>query len=179
MQAFFWISFRLFPTLPPALLTATATDTAKPLPMLQKQSGLKQSSVTHWQGKPRRRHWFNKGIPNSLHDGCAVNYAGTAEGCISGCPRQLRSPGSAGLAAQEGEQQSWRQLSWQRAGVRRALPQTLLVQGSFPNNVWKAQGKRQTNFSSLREKTERCVVIKFARLGCSVVVLMRGCGYIF
>lgn len=26
VQAFFWISFRLFPTLPPALLTGTATD---------------------------------------------------------------------------------------------------------------------------------------------------------
>lgn len=47
MQAFFWISFRLFPTLPPALLTATAIDTAKPLSMLQKHSGLKQRAVLH------------------------------------------------------------------------------------------------------------------------------------
>jgi len=35
VQAFFWISFRLFPTLPPALLTETAADASLPLLMPQ------------------------------------------------------------------------------------------------------------------------------------------------
>lgn len=143
MQAFFWISFRLFPTLPPALLTAAVIDTAKPLPMLQKHSGLKHSGVTHWQGKPHQRHSFNKGIPNSLHAGCAVITTGQRVVQLQLPPTSLL-PGRAGLTAQEWEQQSWRQLSWQLACVCRALTQTALVHRSFLNNMWKprARGKQ-------------------------------------
>lgn len=55
-------------------------DTAKPLPMLQEPSGLEQSSVAREQGKPRRRHSVNNGVPNSLRAGWAVITAGQQSG---------------------------------------------------------------------------------------------------
>lgn len=65
MQAFFWISFRLFPTLPPSLLTETTAD-ASPLLMLQiRHSDLKPSTVMLHQGKPHQWHTFNRGAAGS------------------------------------------------------------------------------------------------------------------
>lgn len=97
MQAFFWIRFRLFPTLPPALLTAAAIDAAQPLLMLQKHSGLKQSRVTHQQGKPRQRQWFDKGIPNML-DGLLIT-PGQQRGAAPAAPDSSAPPGSSGAGS--------------------------------------------------------------------------------
>lgn len=70
--------------------------------------------------------------------------AGQQCGAVPAAPWQLCSPGSAGLTAPRGEQQSWRQLCWQLACICRALTQTVLVHMSFLNNMWKprARGKQ-------------------------------------
>lgn len=150
MQAFSWISFRLFPTLPPAPLTAAATDAAKAAPRLPNRTGFKQSGVTQRQEKPHRWHSFNEVLPAA--SGVCCNYRGAAE-----CAAAAAPDSSAPL-----EQQSWqRRNESSRAGgsflaagppSQRSHPDPAGAQ-ELSEQHEKAQGKRQTNFSSLWEKT--------------------------
>lgn len=100
MQAFFWISFRLFPTLPPAPLTAAAIDPAKAVPKLQEGAGLKQSSVTRGQEKPRQRHSLMR-YSYQPASGMRCDGKRAAECAAAAAPRQLCSPGRAEPTAQE------------------------------------------------------------------------------
>lgn len=154
VQAFFWISFRLFPTLPPALLTETAADASLPLLMPQ---------TLVWSPAPL---CFSRESPISSTHLIEVLLAAHPPCCDCRqeegwqlCQDTDRAAGSSPAACT-------------------ALAQPVLVQASSLHNV-RARGKRQEHFSSLWEQTECCVVIKFARLYCSTVVQMTGCRYMF
>lgn len=140
MQAAFWISFRLFPTLPPALPTAAAAGRAEPLPSfgfraVQSREGKAAAPLIKASQQPACWMCWD-------HNRAGSGAAPAAAHSLT----PLESPG------------------WQLRNGAAELEAALLaagcrLQSSHPDRAgaWelceqhlKAQGKRQTNFS-LRE----------------------------
>lgn len=116
-----------------------------------------QASAGAWETQVYSRAVLHTGRKSHVSSTCLIRYSWRPLGgmccnykravgwCGWGCPRQLCSPGRAGLAAQEREQQSWRQLSGSWPAFPVLSPRPCWCTGAFWT-TWESPGQEANKF---------------------------------